>query len=299
MKKFLLLLVALTLIATPSTVAYFNGLHSFSYTYNSKSCTDCHLGISNEISRGTTFMNNFTCDYCHPFISTAGLNKSGHIATNNACNDCHRNVDDEFLLNEDSHKNMYLAAINDYSRIYANEACFFCHSDMNKSIDYSRPEFIEFDVSVAGNDWVVQNMTAGNYKNYRITFESNSGIHATKNGVDAGCTQCHTDITTSIVNGGHYPVNGLFHTDISVCNLCHDNYNMGTKYQHVSKNTACVGCHATHTGNISNSINNYPGVFEGNICNGCHNNPIPYSPSANSTTGFKVYLEPRYEVIIT
>lgn len=298
MKKILLLLLSLTLIAVPSTMGYFIGEHS----YNIKSCIDCHSREGNDITLGTT-MTTFSCINCHPFDSTSGLTENGHSATNNMCNDCHIYTDDQFISKSDSHQNLYQAAIDDNSKAYANEACFFCHSDAKKSIDFYRPEFIEYEIVDMNGNWIVQNFNEGTEINYHIVLNRNNGLHSFLSGADTGCIECHTDITNAINTGGHYPSNidkGP-HQTTSTCVHCHDNRYKGTREQHVSKSITCVSCHSLHTSgvNILDSISNYPAKYEGNICLGCHNNTVAYTPPINSTTNFKVFLEPSSVVIIT
>lgn len=295
MKKITLLIIALVLIATPNTIAYFKGQH----TYESRTCVDCHASIEQDVLQGTTAMAAYDCTICHYFISITNSSVKGHNAVNNACNDCHPDAEDQFITRDDSHKNFYQESILDDSMLYANEACHMCHSDSSKNMIYTRPEFIEFEVVNTSGNWTIQNFLEGNEMNYNVALNRNNGLHTILGGADVGCTECHTDITNAIDIGGHYPVNTTFHAISSTCALCHDNYDQGGRAQHVSKSTTCISCHTTHNGSILSSIDDYSSGFEGNICLGCHKNSIPYLPANNSTTNFKVYLEPGSDVIIT
>ena len=296
MKKILLLVLTLTLIAVPSTMSYFTGQH----TYDAKTCIDCHPDEENDVTMGTA-MTTFSCINCHPFGPTSGLIENGHSATDNMCNECHIYTENQFISQGDSHQNLYQAAIDDDSRVYANEACFFCHSDATKSIDFYRPEFIEYEIVDIGGDWFIQNFIEGTEINYQISLNRNNGLHSTLSGADVGCTECHTDITTAINTSGHFPSNKAPHQNTSSCAQCHDNWNQGTRDQHVSKSITCVSCHSSHTlgVNILDSISNYPAEYEGNICLGCHKNMAAYVPQLNNVTNFKVFLEPSSVVIIT
>ncbi|MBW6517743.1 MAG: hypothetical protein K0A89_04480 [ANME-2 cluster archaeon] len=295
MKKLILLLIAIAFIATPNTISYFTGQH----TFESKSCMACHNSIELDVKQGTTLMATFDCIQCHYYISISNSSVQGHSTVNNACIDCHLNVGDQFISKNDSHKNFYQAAILDNSMLSTNEACLMCHSDINKSFIFSRPEFIEYEVMNDSGTWTVQNLLEGATVNNNINFNSNNGTHTILSGADVGCTKCHTDITTAIGTGGHYPVNTTFHSASSTCALCHDNYDQVQLVQHVSNSSTCISCHSTHNGSIINSINNYPMNVKGNICLGCHMTSAPYLPANNTITNFKVYLEPGSDVIIT
>lgn len=295
MKKLVLLLIAIALIATPETISYFTGQH----TYESKSCVACHANIDQDVRQGNTVMATYDCILCHYYISINGSSVRGHTSVNNACDDCHPNVDDQFISKNDSHKNFYQAAILDNSMLSANEACHMCHSDSGKRFVYSRPEFIEYEVVNDSGTWTIQNFLEGTDSNYNVVLSSNNGLHTIRSGADVNCTECHTDITTAIDAGGHYPVNTTFHSGSSTCTLCHDNYGPVGRIQHSSNSSTCVNCHSTHNGSILGSINNYPLNVKGNICLGCHKTSLPYVPANNTTTNFKVYLEPGSTVIIS
>ncbi|TFH42589.1 MAG: hypothetical protein E4G94_06015 [ANME-2 cluster archaeon] len=294
MKKLTLLLVALLLIAIPSTIAYFSGQH----TYETKSCVSCHANIEQDLRLGTTVMATYDCGLCHYFIGITNFSEKGHSAVNNACNDCHPDVEDQFISNDDSHKNLYQNAISDYTKKYANEACTLCHSDSQNIIIFSRPEFIEYNIVDSNGTLTIQNFIEGNDVRNDVILNRNNGFHSFLSGVDVGCTECHTDITSAIDTGGHYPANTTFHSASSTCIICHDNYNQAGKAQHVSNVSSCTGCHNTHNGSILNSIKDYPEKYEGNFCLGCHKDSVPYYPLANSTSSFRVYLEPNSNVII-
>jgi len=296
MKKIVLLLITLTLIAIPNTVSYFVGEHS----YNAKSCIDCHSREGNDVTLGTA-MITFSCINCHPSGSISGLTENGHSSSNNMCNDCHTYAESQFISKSDSHQNLYQIAIDDNSRTYANEACLFCHSGATKSIDFYRPEFIEYEIVDIDGNWIVQNFNEGTEINYHISLDRNNGLHSILSGDDVGCIECHTDITSAIDKGGHYPISAAFHTTSSTCAFCHDNWNQGARDQHVSRSITCVSCHPSHIlgGSILNSIPNYPAKHEGNICLGCHSSTAAYVPTLNNVTNFKVFLEPSSVVIIT
>ncbi|MCL7412482.1 MAG: hypothetical protein M8353_02565 [ANME-2 cluster archaeon] len=295
MKKLVLFLIAIALIAIPNTMSYFSGQHS----YETKNCVACHPGIEQDVRQGNTVMATYECILCHYYISITDPSFLGHTSVNNACDDCHPDVDDQFISQNDSHKNFYQTAILDNSMLSANEACHMCHSDSNKSFVYSRPEFIEYEVVNDSGTWTIQNFQEGTRTTYNAVLNGNNGLHTIQSGADVGCTECHTDITTAIGAGGHYPVNTTFHSVSSNCIFCHDNYGPVGRIQHASNSSTCVSCHSTHNASIIGSINNYPLNIKGNICLGCHKTSVPYVPANNTTTNFKVYLEPGSDVIIT
>jgi len=244
----------------PNTVEQFNSSHDCT----PKNCEECH-----EQHFYPGIMNNLTCNDCHSLLHN----------TPPACIDCHSNT--TILSHDDPHSSFITDAQNSYILENDNEACYFCHNNIDVNYKYERPEFIEFEIVNNSGDWNIHNLNEGNVITDTIWVERDDKSHKW---MKEECVGCHLDINTNVTR--HYPLTCVH----NACLDCHGK----SSSEHTSKIVECsdVGCHINHVGNLIAEVNNQPVEYRGNMCLGCHGDGYSILNVGNgSTESFKVYLE--------
>jgi len=282
---FIIGVLALLLSSMPNTIQTFSGSHE----YGNKECEECHTNI---INTGNV-MASISCIGCH------NQNGGSHLIDLPACmsESCHTDIQ-EIYNAEDPHSDLAVKAFESTTSRSENEACLFCHANINAQFNFNRPQYIEFDIIGEMNNWTIQNLIEGPDVSHQISIQREDRSHLWISGSEIQCTPCHTDITAS--PSAHYPSSkDSTHPTTGVqCLNCHQK----SSSQHTARSVSCIECHdqyntiSTHQGLFA-QISEQPPQYQANICIGCHNenNTSGQSPDS-SVSHFKVYLEPIYRV---
>jgi len=92
-----------------------------------------------------------------------------------------------------------------------NEACVSCHSAFNNDINFTRPEFIEWDIINSSGTWTISNLVIGQSRQFmkrshREFRWGNCIIFVS--GSDINCMSCHEDIKQAVMQAGIQMNNG-------------------------------------------------------------------------------------------
>lgn len=271
---FMIALASLSLLAMPNTLQSSAGNHGFYI----KECTACHedtiyIPIMTDLSmRGGCYYNAVPAGH-------------GDIPS---CMTCHPDSKNLFDPDE-SHRNAAIEAMGSNLMIHANEACFLCHGNIDINFDFSRPQYIEFDMIATAKQWYILNMTPGPIQKHRTSSpqkDSDQWIIPS----ETDCRHCHSDIVQD-VSSHYYPSSD--HPENVQCGYCHGK----STAQHSARSIPCTVCHVVHEGALMSEIPGQPREYQSKICIGCHNKDnYNKKPPSDSGTHFRIGLEPYYDV---
>ena len=306
----LLMVVIVALVSAMMSSALFGQQHAWyniSQQGNDVPCSKCHQNIYDEYkTTGNIHYRdpyNMSCEGCHrnesgvTYAIGDGLGfqpgEDAHAASIPPCQQCHTpHITDIHSVNE-SHKPLV-----DTSDL--NEACILCHTGFDKSMEFKRAEYLDY--------YVIYNTTTLTYEIDNFTFEgvNNKSINQIPSGSkhmweiksEINCFDCHSDVNSSLANGGHVPSSdntsgehngkkaqeghkGRRHnfsriTPITIesCKPCHlpESSDFASGYTHpeaqldyhAATTEHCYNCHYYGTENA-------PSSGPGDGCTGCHN----------------------------
>jgi len=293
MNKLIYLIVILSIVITAvsETVSIVQGDHSFYQTVQNK-CIKCHGDIKTQLTTSSQH-SSYSCTFCHVKSQT------NHTNTKPLCQDCHNTSG----LNDPQEAHSGFTSLG-------NDGCISCHTTYNTITNFSRPEYIDYDITVSGTDWVVSNFATSGSLAISNNAGKNGGNHNLK---EVSCQDCHQDIFDAAAIGGHAVVkdkNGIevnmhdrnnYSTSKAWCLSCHSSSNpqLPTK-QHSASKTTCDECHqlsgGDHPGNFFNNIKSVPHLYRSLVCIACKSTGWP---EPNSTLHFTVREEPYFEVKVT
>jgi hypothetical protein len=288
-KKFYIIVVLVILVTTLSqTVSFIGGEHKLYQTVQDK-CTKCHGDIKSQLSASAVH-SSYSCIFCHP-KSTAN-----HTNTKPVCQDCH-----EVLLNDTSE------AHGDFA-VLGSEGCIACHTTYNVVINYSRPAYIDYDITNSSGEWIITNFTTIGTLNLSYNIRKDGGNHDLSE--NTSCLDCHRDIFDAVSIGGHAIVIGKDGRQASThntdnyttlkawCLSCHNGSDpkFPTK-QHAARKTTCDECHEAYGGshpyNFYANIKTVPHLYRSLVCVACKSTGWP---APNATMHFRVHQEPYFDV---
>ncbi len=279
-------LLAISIAAAPSVFSLFAGQHDFygSGMFTESYCLKCHSDILKELS-SSAHHSTFSCSNCHGIPGTDPNQTHGNLSAP-ACLDCHgtapATVTDQnnitwtaptaAVYNEsspggaDAHIPFVTQANNSILK-GVNAACISCHSSLSNGINFSRPEYIDWNVTISNGNWTITNLNFGQNKTVSVTKSGNWKLHNITS--SPSCIACHADIMQAVMNGGHANLN--------------QNY---TGSQHSPANFAdtnvyCKSCHNPQTYDSATNSSPYPAYpFNSPIhsaigidCWSCHGEP--------------------------
>lgn len=265
-----------------------SGKHSFTAKEQLKSrCEKCHSNIRTELNN-SKHHTNFGCFSCHQLHSTF------HAASIPPCMRCHGSIPETVTdLNNNSfiapiaplysgaiggpepHIPLVLGANSSLISTDKNAACASCHSSFKNNITFTRPNFVEWDVVLSGDNWVIQNLTIGPGKKINVFKNLEGKVHNISNKQDVSCVSCHQDIKQAVLSGGH---------SFEQWRKKHD---PGSSDYRDNINDYCKACHQPRTED-GTGISPYPAApFNSQVhnaviiaCLDCHSKP----------DGFKVFI---------
>jgi hypothetical protein len=253
-------------------------------------CIKCHENVKTQLSESSQH-SSFSCAKCHP--------KSiiNHTNEPPACEFCH----DTTELSDPSEAHSDFESLN-------SEGCIACHTNYNVIINYSRPEFISYEITNDSGNWIISNFTTIGVINLSYNAIKSGGNHNVKN---VSCKECHKDIFIAISTNGHAVVSGkdgkqsLYHnignstSEEAWCLTCHnpDDAKFPTQ-QHSARKITCEECHVAynlpaHPGNFYTNIKTVPHLYRSLVCISCKSVgwQVP-----NTTLKFRVHQEPYFDV---
>jgi len=351
--KFLIVaLIASVILIIPSVYSLFSGEHNF-YASGISNCLKCHPDTRQELD-SSLHHTYFSCENCHLL---SGNSSQLHGSETTRCLDCHafplRQVTDlnnnvfitplarvfgENITNAESHNPFVNGAVSNSLMDGENEACVSCHSAFNKDINFTRPEFIEWDTINSNGTWTISNLVIGQYRTVNeknLTGSFNGKLHIIRSGIsDVNCMSCHEDIKQAVIAGGHSNEQWknshryTAYTDInSYCKSCHRPFtqnNIGVSPYpanpfnlpiHSSMTVSCMDCHL-RSGNLFVDINGairtppYDSGSMGGIENSITLQPAfiqgylciacknTGNPDPNNLLHFKLYTEPQVTIYV-
>ncbi len=283
-----MVILAVILTTISQTVSFINSDHQF-YESRQERCMKCHGDIKIQQSASLAH-SSFSCTNCHPG------SKTDHIEKKPECGYCHETPQ----LNDEFEAHTGFAAMR-------SKGCVSCHTDYNVIINYSRPEYIEYDIINESGNWVISNFATIGKLNLSYDAMREGENHNLKN---VSCKDCHEDIFNAVSAGGHAVViykNGTqvkYHSTNGFsgleawCRSCHNrSYNVSGTQQHSARRTNCEDCHKTynltHPGNLYITIDKVPHLYRSLVCIACKSVGwrVP-----NGTLKFKVRQEPYFDV---
>ena len=292
MNKNIYIIVILTILLTTltQTVSFIGGEHKLYQTVQDK-CTKCHGDIKSQLSASAVH-SSYSCTFCHLKSTT------NHTNTKPVCQDCH-----EVLLNDT------LEAHQDFAYL-GSEGCIACHTTYNVVVNYSRPAYIDYDITNSSGEWIITNFTTIGIINLSYNTLREGGNHDLKENVS--CRDCHRDIFDAVSTGGHAVVlgkdgkqalthnTGNYTTLKAWCLSCHNgNDPKFPTQQHSARKTTCDECHEAYGGshpyNFYTNIKTVPHLYRSLVCIACKSTGWP---APNVTMHFRVHQEPYFDVTI-
>ena len=281
----LLLVFIAALVTAMLSSALLGQQHNWYNTYqigNDVPCNKCHNNIEAEFTNMQTGAphKSKTCGFCHrnetgvtyavgdtPPSPISG--EEAHAASIPACQQCHSHDTTDFSSVHESHK-----PLNESSE--SNAACVICHTGFDKSMDFNRPLYVEYEIRNGSGNWTVQGFEFASSHSTVINPASPGGKHTWKNASEIQCFDCHSDVESAIASGGHVPRSdttthmtaGAGHQGrrhnfdrgsitIESCKPCHlsDNSDFGSGYTHpaaqldyhAATTEHCYNCHYNGT----------------------------------------------------
>lgn len=255
------------------------GEHSFS---KELSCEKCHLDVRNQLNI-STFHSDLSCKDCHLMNTTRA-----HASYTPLCADCH-------IISKKSN-DAHTLDIN------GNSMCSSCHSSFNNKIEYTRPEYLEWDVvnvtdSQNNSKWLIENLDFGPSKSVLSEKNQDGKLHNISKDVD--CVSCHQDIKDAVIKGGHsneqWEHKHNYGSNMNAyCRSCHF-----SSTNHGGAKISCLDCHNINNedmGHVGESMAQQKSFVQSYLCMACKNtnNPSPY----NNSLHFKFYTEPDVTIYV-
>ncbi|MDY6965992.1 MAG: hypothetical protein SVM80_08505 [Halobacteriota archaeon] len=286
-------LIIIMSISSVSVFALFGEEHvwgDISPSGNQISCEKCHDNIVAEfeaMSLGHPH-KNITCEDCHrsdPNVTYASGDGSGstfgeeaHAASIPSCDMCHVIHTGNITSVNETHKPLQEKAT-------LNEACITCHTGFDKKMNFTRPLYIEYDITNVSGNWGVQNFSFV-LSNTTTTYSNQTGNRHTLREND--CFDCHSDVKSALENGGHVPKSDS--STQGQAGLGHQGRNHNFDRSDVTIDS-CKTCHLANTSDFSSSYSH-----EGHAqldyhaattehCYNCHYNSTPTSQYCASVDG--------------
>lgn len=290
----ILVLVITAIVQTFSTV---ENEHQFYATTQDK-CTKCHADVKAQLITSAQH-SSFSCIDCH---MKSGIN---HTNMRAECNNCHT-----VGLGDTLEAHSGFASLN-------TDGCVSCHTNYNVVVNYSRAEYIDYDITNDNGNWVIGNFATIGTIDLSYNALKIGGDHNWKSSVS--CLECHKDVSDAVSIGGHAIVldkNGtqvLAHSTTNFpdlngwCIYCHNRNDVKfPTQQHSARMTTCDECHEayglTHPGGLYTNIKTVPRQYRGLVCISCKSNgwytDVMSQTNGNGTLHFTVREEPYYDVAI-
>ncbi|MCZ7399878.1 MAG: hypothetical protein O8C62_09445 [Candidatus Methanoperedens sp.] len=295
-KIYLIVLLAIIITTLGETVSLISGEHGFysNQTMQDK-CTKCHGDVKVQLSTSVQHSTK-SCTFCHAKSAT------NHTNTVPDCQDCHANL----KLNDTLEAHAGFVQLG-------SEGCIACHTTYNAIVNYSRAEYIEYDITDSNGNWSVSNFTTTGTLNLSYNANRTGGNHNWKN---VSCQDCHQDIFDAVSRGGHAVVidingNGTqqapYHNNTNSpleawCRTCHNRSDTKFSTQHAARRTTCDECHQAygvqvHPGDFINTgIKSVPYLYRSLVCIACKSTGWQ---SPNPKIHFRVHEEPYFDVVVT
>ena len=288
-----IVLFVILLAGSISVFALFGVEHvwvNVSSTQNQIECDKCHANIAVEFDSlpvGAPHKNK-PCEDCHrsdPNItysvgdgSSSTLGKEAHAASIPACGMCHVLDIENITSANESHKPLY-------DKATLNEACIMCHSGFDKKMDFTRPLYIEYDITDTSGNWTLQNFSFVLSNTTTVISSQIGNKHYFNN---TNCLNCHSDIKNAIENGGHVPKSGS--TTSGQASPGHQ----GRIHNFDRSNITVDSCKSCHLANTSNFAPSRPHTGHAQLdyhgatvehCYHCHYNAAPEQQYCASVDG--------------
>lgn len=295
-KKIIAIILILVIIITTliQTTSIFSNEHSLYQTVQDK-CSKCHGDVKSQLDISVKH-SALNCTYCHTKSAT------NHTNIKPECSDCHT-----------TRLNDTLEAHSEFVGL-KSDGCTSCHTNYNVILNYSRPEYIDYDISNQNGDWIISNFTT--IGNISLSYNAlrKGGRHNINETVS--CKDCHKDIYDAVAIGGHAVVidkNGsqsVRHSTTNYPNLtawcmnCHNNRDSLFTVQHAARKTTCDECHETygvgHPGNLYTNVKTIPRLYRSLVCISCKSTGwnTGIITQNNGTLHFTVRQEPYYDVTV-
>jgi hypothetical protein len=294
MNKNIFIIIVVAVIATTFIQTFnFIGSEHVILQSDQDKCIKCHENVKTQLSESAQH-SSFSCAKCHP--------KSiiNHTNERPECEFCH----DTTKLSDSSEAHSDFVPLN-------SEGCIACHTNYNVIINYSRPEFISYEITNDSGNWVISNFATIGMLNLSYNAIKSGGNHNVKK---VSCKECHKDIFEAVSANGHAVVSGkdgkqsLYHnTSTSIikeawCLTCHNpNDTKFPTQQHSARRITCEECHiaynlSAHPGNFYSNIKTVPHLYRSLVCISCKSVgwQVP-----NTTLRFKVHQEPFFDVTMS
>lgn len=287
-------------------------------------CEKCHSDIRGQLNTSVHYRK--ACRECHLKEPESGYN---HAAAVPRCLDCHSYIFDNpgisNNVNRDIEAHMPLIDFGINSNELKNVACSSCHSTFTNQLNFSRPEYIEWDVVAYGEDnWSIENVTLGPMKKMSWYKKLDDKLHNITRNIN--CPSCHQDIRDAVMRGGHAneqwkkePHNYRDYRDmITYCRSCHKPIVNIVGYEnHGGMKISCIDCHSKNIrvdirrngdmkeppfpsgdmGNIDQSMAKYNKNLQSYFCIACKNTGLP-KPEGDRPLHFKIYTEPNVTIYL-
>ncbi len=288
-KLYIIVILAIAITTLSQTLSFISGDHQFYQTVQDK-CAKCHGDIKVQLSASTKH-STFSCTSCHPVSATNHTNKSPE------CRYCH----------SVPQMNDTLEAHTDFVNLNS-KGCIACHTTYNVLVNYSRPEYIEYNITNDAGTWVISDFITTGTLSLSYNAMREGGSHDVEN---VSCKDCHKDIFDAVMANGHAVVldkNGMQDMNHSTrnspgleawCLTCHNpNDTRFPNEQHAARRITCEECHEAynlppHPGNFYASIKTVPHLYRSLVCTSCKS--VGW-PAPNATLHFKVHQEPYSDV---
>ena len=285
----ILAVIALTLV---QTVSFINKDIKIVQPEEDK-CIKCHENVKDQLSASSQH-STFPCSNCHP------RSLINHTNEKPECEFCH----DTTKLSDPSEAHSGFVPLD-------SEGCIPCHTNYNVIINYSRPEYISYEITNDSGNWIISNFATTGMLNLSYNAIKSGENHNVKN---VSCKECHKDIFEAVSAKGHAVVSGKdgkeasYHNtnnSISIeawCMTCHNPKDKKSlTQQHSARRTTCEECHvaynlSAHPGNFYTNIKNVPRLYRSLVCISCKSMgwQVP-----NTTLRFKVHQEPYSDITMS
>ncbi len=300
------------------------GQHVFVKKINVR-CEKCHSDIRNQLNTSVHFRK--ACRECHLKEPERDLN---HAAAIPKCLDCHSYIFDDPKINNNINRPIEAhMPIIDYGNASSekNIACSSCHSTFTNNLEFSRPEYLEWDVVYnSEKNWTIENLTLGPNKVVRIKKKIDDKLHNITRNIN--CPLCHQDIREAATKGGHTNEQWKekhdirdYNSEITYCRSCHkpivDAINAANYENHGGMKISCLDCHTKNIrvdirrdgnlreppwdsdkmGYIELSIAQKNKNLHSYLCMACKNTGPP-KPEQGKPLHFKMYTEPNVIIFL-
>lgn len=212
----LVMVVIAALVTSMMSSALFGLQHNWydiSKSGNDVPCYKCHKNIEAEFNDMPSAAphKSKACVYCHrnesgvTYAVGDGLGsqpgKEAHAASIPPCQQCHIPDTTNLSSVNESHK-----PLNDTSGL--NEACILCHTGFDKSLDFKRALYVEYDLVDTAGGYNIQNFSFVSSNSTIINLTPPGSKHTWGNASEINCFDCHSDVKNALANGGHVPSSG-------------------------------------------------------------------------------------------